>query len=318
MMKKNNFRIVFMGTPEFGAEILEELLKNKYNVVGVFSQPDKPRGRGKKLQPTPVKHIAEKYDIPVYQPKSVSKGEGFQILSELNPNLIITAAFGKILRKNVLELPEKGCWNVHASLLPKYRGAAPIQRAIENGERESGITVFKMVEALDAGDMAIQRKVAIDINDNFETVYNKLLSVAKITVIEFLERFDELKLTPQNDQEACYAEKLTKGDLIIDFNKSAFEVHNKIRAYDPYPGAKARYEGEEVKLFSSVWFDELSFENGNEAPGSIIKKKETGILIKCKQGAIKIKEIQFPGRKRICVIDAINGNKLKIPGHFNS
>lgn len=317
MTNSKDFKIVFMGTPDFGAQVLEELIKNNFNVVGVFSQPDRPKGRGKKLQSTPVKEVALKYNVPVFQPKSVNKGEGFDFLKELNPDIIITAAFGKILKTNVLKLPTKGCWNVHASLLPKYRGAAPIQRVIENGEKETGISIFKMVEALDAGDIAIQKSVPIEINDNYGVVYEKLLSLAKETVLEFLNSFDHLTLKLQNEEEASYAEKITKEDLIVDFNNDAIKVHNKIRAYDPYPGVRSVYEKEEVKIFGSEFSANLLTIENKEGSGTIIGIEKDGILVKCKNGAVKIKEIQFPGKKRISTIDAINGKKLKLLGHFN-
>lgn len=319
MTKKDDFRIVFMGTPEFGGIVLEEIIKNGYNVIGVFSQPDKPKGRGRKVEPTYVKSIALKYGIPVFQPKSVSKGEGFETLVKLNPNIIITAAFGKILRKNVLEYPEKGCWNVHASLLPKYRGAAPIQRAIENGEKETGITIYKMAEALDAGDIAIQKAIPIDINDNLGAVYNKLVVLAKEIIIEFLEKFDSLTLVSQDDSLATYAEKITSEDLKVDFNWDAIKVHNKIRAYDPIPGVSCEIRGEIVKLFGSELVEnyskkeEIPYENG-----TIFDKDNTGIYVKCENGIVKIKEIQFPNKRKITTIDAINGRKLNIGDRFVS
>ncbi|HPZ67088.1 MAG TPA: methionyl-tRNA formyltransferase [Defluviitoga tunisiensis] len=319
MTKKDDFRIVFMGTPEFGGIVLEEIIKNGYNVIGVFSQPDKPKGRGRKVEPTYVKSIALKYGIPVFQPKSVSKGEGFDTLVKLNPNIIITAAFGKILRKNVLEYPEKGCWNVHASLLPKYRGAAPIQRAIENGEKETGITIYKMAEALDAGDIAIQKTVPIDINDNLGVVYDKLVELAKEIIIEFLEKFDSLTLVSQDDSLATYAEKITSEDLKVNFNWDAIKVHNKIRAYDPIPGVSCEIRGEIVKLFGSELVEnyskkeEIPYENG-----TIFDKDNTGIYVKCENGIVKIKEIQFPNKRKITTIDAINGRKLNIGDRFVS
>jgi methionyl-tRNA formyltransferase len=319
MTKKDDFRIVFMGTPEFGGIVLEEIIKNGYNVIGVFSQPDKPKGRGRKVEPTYVKSIALKYGIPVFQPKSVSKGEGFETLVKLNPNIIITAAFGKILRKNVLEYPEKGCWNVHASLLPKYRGAAPIQRAIENGESETGITIYKMAEALDAGDIAIQKAIPIDINDNLGAVYNKLVVLAKEIIIEFLEKFDSLTLVSQDDSLATYAEKITSEDLKVNFNWDAIKVHNKIRAYDPIPGVSCEIRGEIVKLFGSELVEnyskkeEIPYENG-----TIFDKDNTGIYVKCENGIVKIKEIQFPNKRKITTIDAINGRKLNIGDRFVS
>jgi methionyl-tRNA formyltransferase len=319
MTKKDDFKIVFMGTPEFGGVVLEELIKNGYNVVGVFSQPDRPKGRGRKVEPTYVKSVALKYGIPVFQPKSVSKAEGFETLVKLNPNIIITAAFGKILRKNVLEYPEKGCWNVHASLLPKYRGAAPIQRAIENGESETGITIYKMAEALDAGDIAIQKAIPIDIYDNLGVVYNKLVKLAKETVIEFLEKFDSITLVPQDDSLATYAEKITSEDLKVDFNWDAIKVHNKIRAYDPIPGVSSKINGEIVKVFGSELVRDNTIKK--EIPyknGTIFSKNNTGIYVKCGNGIVKIKEIQFPNKRKISTIDAINGRKLDIGDIFTT
>lgn len=299
-----------MGTPDFAASHLEGLIKNNFNVVGVFSQPDKPKGRGKKLQPTPVKKVAEKYNIPIFQPKSVNKGKGFEALKSLKPDIIITVAFGKILKSNVIELPEYGCWNVHASLLPKYRGAAPIQRAIENGETKTGITIFKIVEALDAGPIALMREIPILLEDNLESVYEKLEKLGIDALIDFLNNFENYtqNLTPQNDAEATYAHKITNEDTYINWYENNMIVFNKIRAYDPIPGAKTLFNDEIIKLFNVLPHNN----NKNDLPGKILNIDKNGAEIATGSGTIYVKKIQFPGKKPINFYDAYNGRKINI------
>ncbi|MDN5341246.1 methionyl-tRNA formyltransferase [Oceanotoga sp. DSM 15011] len=309
-----NKKIVFMGTPEFSSEILEYLLENNVNIIGVFSQEDKPKGRGRKIQPTPVKLIANKFNIPVFQPKSINIGEGFQKLKDLDPDMIITVAFGKILKNQVINLPKYGCWNVHTSLLPNYRGAAPMQRAIENGESETGISIFKIVRDLDAGPIACKKNIRIDLNDNLEDVYNSLLYTSKELLLNFLSNYENIKLEYQDDEKSSYAHKISPEDLKISFKNNVFDIHNKIRAYDPYPGVKAFINGESVKIFGS--FLNQDYKNIKDIPGKILSSDESGISVSCKDGYLIIKNIQFPGKKKITSTDALNGHKIKIGDIF--
>jgi methionyl-tRNA formyltransferase len=298
-----------MGTPDFAAIHLKKLIEEKFNIVGVFSQPDKPKGRGKKIIPTPVKIVAEENNIPVFQPKSVNLKSGYESLKALNPDIIITVAYGKILKEKVIELPKYGCWNVHASLLPKYRGAAPIQRALENGEKETGISIFKIVEKLDAGPIAYIKKTPIYLEDNFESLYNRLAEIGSKSLVEFLSKFDKYaeKLIYQDDSIATYADKITNEDTYINWFETNERVFNKIRAYDPIPGAKCELNDQIIKLYGA------SISNmKNDIPGKILSVDKDGMDISTGQGCVKIKRVQFPGKKIINVIDAYNGRKIKV------
>ncbi|MBM7559596.1 methionyl-tRNA formyltransferase [Marinitoga litoralis] len=302
-------RIVFMGTPDFAAIHLKKLIENDFNIIGVFSQPDKPKGRGKKLQPTPVKIVAQEYNLPIFQPNSVNLKSGFESLKELNPDIIITVAYGKILKEKVINLPKYGCWNVHASLLPKYRGAAPIQRAIENGENKTGISIFKIVEELDAGPIAYIKETPIYMEDNFESLYNRLAEIGSESLIDFLNNFDQYtkKLIYQDDSQATYANKITNEDTYINWFDDNFKVFNKIRAYDPIPGSKCEYNGEIIKLFKAKLHS-----SDTDLPGKILEIDKDGAIISTGNGSIKVEKIQFPGKKAINFIDALNGRKIKV------
>jgi len=302
-------RIVFMGTPDFSASHLQALLEEGFNVVGVFSQPDKVSGRGSAVRPTPVKKMAMKYDIPIFQPKSVNLKKGFEQLAELKPHVIIVVAFGKILKKKVIDLPTIGIYNVHASLLPKYRGAAPIQRAIENGESETGITIMKIAERLDAGDMALQKRVTVEKSDNLEQVYDKLEKAGQRLLIKFLEKLvaSDVQFKEQDHEQATYASKIEKEDLIIDWSLDAETVHNKIRAFDPIPCARTFLNKKTVKIKSSVgFFDEES----QVAPGTILSIDKTGAQIQCGKGRVLVKDIQLPSKKFTGFFEAKNGRKI--------
>ncbi|KLO24199.1 methionyl-tRNA formyltransferase [Marinitoga sp. 1197] len=308
-------RIVFMGTPDFAAIHLKKLIDYKFNVVGVFSQPDKPKGRGQKLIPTPVKIIALENNIPIFQPKSVNLKLGYESLEKLNPDIIITVAYGKILKDKVINLPKFGCWNIHASLLPKYRGAAPIQRAIENGETKTGISIFKIVKELDAGPIAYMKELPIYMEDNFESVYNRLAKLGSESLIEFLNNFEiySKKLIYQNDNEATYASKITIEDTYINWYNENIKVFNKIRAYDPIPGAKCELNGQIVKVFNASLGT-----SKNDIPGKVLSIDKYGAEISVGSGSIKIGKIQFPGKKAVKIIDAYNGRKIKIGDIFKN
>ncbi|QTA37110.1 methionyl-tRNA formyltransferase [Thermosipho ferrireducens] len=304
-------KILFLGTPEFAAEHLKYLLEKKYNVVGVISQPDKPRGRGKKLEPTPVKTIAQRFKIPVFQPKSLSK-EGIKIIDETKPDIGIVVAYGKLLKQPFLD--QIPFYNIHASLLPKYRGAAPIQRALENGENKTGITIFKIGEGMDNGPIALKKETKIGMYETYGELYEKLIIIGKELLIEFLEKYP-LKLTPQDEHLATYAPKISKSDLKIDFHNSFEKVKNKIRAYDPFPGAQTFIHGKNVKVFHVFYHapEKLQF-----APGKIINISKEGATICCNDGIIKVKYIQFPGKKKITFFEAKNGKLIKEGDIFES
>ena len=298
-----------MGTPDFSAAHLEAIVEAGWNVVGVFSQPDKVSGRGGAIRPTPVKKMAMKYSIPVFQPKSVNIKLGFEQLCALEPDIIVVVAYGKILKKQVIELPKIGIFNVHASLLPKYRGAAPIQRAIENGEKQTGITIMKIGEELDAGDIALQQAVAIEPCDNLEKVYDKLEKTGIQLLTEFLDRLlsSGVHFVPQDHEQATYAAKIEKEELLIDWSKNAGVVHNKIRAFDPIPGARVYLKNALIKIKSSGGVFEG--QSGKD-PGTICSIEKNGALIQCGKDQVLVREIQLPSKSFITFMEAKNGRKI--------
>jgi methionyl-tRNA formyltransferase len=303
MKNPKDLKIIFMGTPEFAAKILEHLVTQNFNIAAVVSQPDKPFGRGKKLRPTLVKKIAAENKIQLFQPGKMK--EIYDDLEFIDPDIIITVAFGKILREKVISMPKYGCWNLHTSLLPKYRGAAPMQRAIENGEDETGISIFKIVKELDAGPIALKKKIKIEQNDNLEKVYDKLLEISKKSLEDFINNFENIKLTEQDHSKATYANKISKDEMKLNF-EDAEKTHNKIRAFDPFPGTFALHKGKKVKLFGSKIY-KTKVEGTS---GKIVGLKNSDLLIETKNGVLKISKIQFPGKKPMTGKDAFNGNLI--------
>lgn len=300
-------RILFMGTPEFAASYLDFLIQKKFNVVAVISQKDKPRGRGQKLLPTPVKEVAQKYGIPVFQPSKLNE-EGLEIIENYRPDIGIVVAYGRLLRKPFLDaIP---LYNVHTSLLPKYRGPAPMQRAIENGERVTGVTIFKISEGMDEGDIALQRAFELEECEPFGSVYEKFIKYGTELLQEFLRNYP-VTLTPQDHSKATYAPKIEKKDLYVDFSKPAVEVRNKIRAYDPTPGVRTFLNDIEVKLYGACEIENNSQENIE--PGTVLRiEKQSGDgVIKTIDGLLHIKYIQFSGKNKITFLSAKNGGLIK-------
>ncbi len=299
-------RILFLGTPEYSARHLEAILNEGFEVVAVVTQPDKPRGRGLKLSASAVKNLASKRGIPVFMRlKEVP-------FDHLKPEVGIVVAYGAMIKKQYLDLLPYGFYNVHPSLLPKYRGAAPIHRAIENGEKVTGVTIFKLIEELDAGPIAVQQQVEIGEFENFRQVEEKLIKVGCKLLVELLRNLHVVKLTPQDDRLATYAPKLNVNDLLVDFSKTANEVKNKIRAYDPEPGARAFLNGEPVKLFSVVRIEQDQVHE----PGKIVKIDKVGGHISTADGLVILSEIQFPSKKRMSFLSAMNGRLIKIGDRF--
>ncbi len=303
-------KIVFMGTPEPAKKILQALIDAKKEVVLVVTQPDRPKGRGLKLAKSPVKELAENSNIPVDTPEKV-KGKTFiEELKTYEPDIIVIAAYGKILPKEILDIPKQGCINVHASLLPKYRGAAPIQWALLNGEKETGVTIFKLKETLDTGDIILQKSLKIKDEDNAETLSDKLFQLGGKAVVEALELIESgrAKYAPQDDSKATYAESLRKESGIIEWHKSAKEIHNRIRAMYPWPGAYTYYNGKMLKILSS----EVKSKDGKHAdPGMVVEViKGEGFVAAAGQGTILIKEVQPEGKKRMGAFDFCIGYKI--------
>lgn len=301
-------RVVFVGTPEFSAEILEHLIRNDGRIVGVVTQPDKPKGRGRRLAPPPVKVVAQMYGIPFLQPESINRPECLEFLKTLNPDLILVVSYGKILGEKVLNLPKLGCYNVHPSLLPKYRGASPIHRVLENGEEKTGVTIYRMVKELDAGPVALQVEVPIDPFETHDQLERKLLEVSKSLVLEFVRKIENgnVVLREQDHSAASYAPLIRKEDLMIDFARDAVSVKDKIRAYDSKPGASCVLNGQLVKLFGASAVD-----SSGDEPGLVHQITKEGAWVGTGKGKVLVKKILFPGKRVMSFWDAKNGGLIK-------
>lgn len=302
-------KILFMGTPEFAAKILESLYESENQIVGVVTAPDKPKGRGMVLVPSDVKKYAQEKELPVYQPKTLRDGAFLGELKELNPDVIIVVAYGRILPAYVLEYPRYGCINVHASILPRYRGAAPIQRAIMDGESETGVSIMKMDEGLDTGDVYLVKKVRIEENDNFESVHDKLIEAGINGLHEALPKIENGTLEAvRQSGESCYAEKIEKTDCVIDFYDTAKNVHNKIRGLSPVPLAFTKMpDGKILKIVGAS----LTDKNESGKCGEVVSL-DGAIYVKCSDGVIAINTVVPEGKGRMSARDFINGRKLKV------
>ena len=301
-----------MGTPDFALFSLRALVESGEEIIGVVTQPDKPKGRGYTLTPPPVKVYAMEQGLPVYQPKTLRDEEFATLLEELAPELIVVVAFGKILPQNVLDYPKYGCVNVHGSILPKYRGAAPMQRAIIDGEAETGITTMLMDVGLDTGDMLLVEKMPIEENDNFETVHDKLGALGASTLCKTLERIKagDLVAVKQDDTGATYAAKIEKEDCLIDFSKSAKAVHDQIRGLSPIPLSFTHTaDGRMLKVIAS----EIAEREGNFAPAGTVLSLESGrITVACGEGSVSLLTVLPEGKKRMGAADFINGRKIAV------
>lgn len=304
----NNMKVLYMGTPDFAVEPLKALVNNGYDVCGVVTQPDKPVGRKAILTPPPVKAQAQELGIKVYQPQTLKNGEGMEILRELNPDVVIVVAYGKILPKDFLEYTKYGCINIHGSILPKYRGAAPIQRCVLDGEEYAGVTSMQMDVGLDTGDMLLVEKTKIGENETAGELFDRLAPMGAELLIKTLVALEKGELRPekQNDAESTYASMLDKTMSPVDFTKSAQQVHNHIRGLDPWPVALTYLEGKTLKLFGSSVSKELSGGKAGET-----KAHKNGLAIFCGDGkAVVISQVQFEGKKRMNAADFLRGHPI--------
>ena len=293
-------KILFMGTPEFAKASLECLIKNNCDLIGVITQPDKPAGRKMVLTPPPVKELALAANIPVYQPQSAKSGEFLELLKALNPDIIAVVAYGQILPKSVLEYPAYGCVNVHASLLPKYRGSSPIVAAIAAGEKTTGITTIFMDEGIDTGDMILKESVEIGENETHGELHDRLAKLGGELLFETLVRIQNgtAKRQKQPGEGASYTKKIDEKTCEIDWGKSAKEIHDKIRSLSPSPAAFARLEGKKLKIYKSEMIQPSE------------KKSDLDIL--CEGGALRILELQPEGKKRMSAKDFLNGRVTNV------
>lgn len=303
-MSGKDLNIIFAGTPEFAAKHLEALIEQGYNVTACYTQPDRPAGRGKKLQPSAVKQVALEHNIPVCQPESLKTDEALEELASWNSDLMIVVAYGLLLPKAALDTPKHGCINVHGSILPKWRGAAPIQRAVLEGDAKTGVTIMQMDVGLDTGDMLHIETCDITSDDTSGSVYEKLQAIGPDALLATVDKIAVGDITPekQNDTLATYAHKLSKQEAEIDWTLSADVIERKIRGYQPWPVAHTQLSGNVVK----VWKSEVVI-NNNAVAGEIISADKNGIVIGAGQNAIKITQLQPQGKKAMAVTDFING-----------
>ena len=305
-------KILFMGTPDFAAASLDRLIRDGREIVGVFSQPDRPRGRGYTLTPPPVKVRALEAGIPVYQPETLKDGAVASLLASLSPDLIAVVAYGKILPRYVLDFPRFGCVNVHGSLLPKYRGAAPMQRAIMNGEKYTGITTMYMAEGLDTGDMLLRGEIPILPSDNFETIHDKMAVLGADLLAETIDGLAAGRITPvpQNDAEATYAAKITREDCALDFSRSAAELSAQIRGLSPIPLAFTHLpDGKLLKVVSA------HVTGGRGEAGEILACDDRGdgeIVVACGEGAIALTAVVPEGKGRMSAGDLVRGRRVAV------
>ncbi|MCR4802703.1 MAG: methionyl-tRNA formyltransferase [Lachnospiraceae bacterium] len=303
-------RVVFMGTPDFAVGTLEEIIKAGHEVLAVFTQPDKPKGRGKAMQFPPVKETALAHDLTVYQPERVKDEEYVSILRELNPDVIVVVAFGQILSKEILDLPRFGCVNVHASLLPKYRGAAPIQWAVIDGEKESGVTTMLMNEGIDTGDMLKKVVVPLDEKETGGSLFDKLAEEGAKLLVETLVDLENGTATgtPQDHDKATKAKMLRKELGLIDFTKSAVEIERLIRGLNPWPSAYTGYKGKTLKIWDATVINE---DKPGEA-GQIVEVTKNSLIVKTGDGLLSLEEVQLEGKKRMEIDAFLRGNMVEI------
>ena len=307
-------RIVFMGTPAFAVPSLEGLAKAGHQIAGVFSQPDKPVGRHhNKLQPTPVKERALALGVPVYQPATLRDGAALAILRELDPELVVVAAYGRFLPDDILALPPKGCVNVHSSLLPKYRGSAPINWAILNGEQATGVTIQRMVHDMDAGDIILQRSTPIGEAEDAAALYDRLAELGGGLAVEAAAQIEAgtAIYTPQDHTQATQAPMLSKEMSPVDWTRTAQEVFNHIRGLYPWPGASTTaITGEPIKL----WGAQVVEKHTDAGPGTIVAAGKQGIDVACGelQHVLRILELQPPGKKRMSAADYLRGHPIQV------
>ncbi|MCM1363886.1 MAG: methionyl-tRNA formyltransferase [Faecalibacterium sp.] len=302
-------KIAFMGTPDFAVDCLKALAESEHEIVGVFCQPDKPVGRKQELKMPDVKVEALKHDLKIFQPTSLRNGKGVEILKEIDPELVVVVAYGKLLPDDFLKYPKYGCINIHASILPKYRGASPIHWAVINGDSETGVTAMQMDEGLDTGDILLVSKMAIGENDTTEDMYEKLAPLGAKTLMETISLIekDELKPIKQNDAEASNVGLLTKEMSVIDWNDTAEKIHNKIRGLYSWPGTSTKLAGKILKIHSAV----LSDIKGNNIPGAIVDC--SGKLVICcgDNNCIELKTVQLEGKKRMDTSTFLNGVRIE-------
>ncbi len=319
-------RIIFAGTPDFAAHHLQALIDSSHQIVAVYTQPDRPAGRGKKLTPSPVKTLALAHELPVLQPESLKDPQAQAELFEHNADVMVVVAYGLLLPKAVLETPRYGCLNVHGSLLPRWRGAAPIQRAIlgddtgdGNGmaDKETGVTIMQMDVGLDTGDMLYKSACDIEPDETTASLHDKLMRLGAPALLATLEQvqLDQLQPEPQNNAQATYAEKITKQEAQIDWSKPATFIERKIRAYNPFPVAYTFLNDKRLKIYKAT---SINISNNEKTPGDIVAFNEDGVVVACGEGALALQQLQVPGKRSMSIAELQNGysDLFSIGNHF--
>ena len=301
-------RIIFAGTPEFSTHPLQALVDSRHRVCAVYTQPDRPAGRGRRLQPSPVKRLAQSHDIPVFQPETLKDPRVWDELRALEADLMVVVAYGLLLPPEVLSIPRLGCVNIHASLLPRWRGAAPIQRAILAGDRETGITIIQMDAGLDTGDMLMRASCPIEPDDTAGTLHDKLARLGARTLLEALEAWLARRITPQpqDDTQACYAPKLSKAEACLDWRKPAQQLEREVRAFNPWPVSYTWLAGERLRVWRAQWLpDDVGL-----PPGTLIEARREGIDVATGKGVLRLLEVQAAGGKAMAVGEFLNAHPL--------
>lgn len=303
----DSLRIIFAGTPDFAARHLDALLSSAHQIVGVFTQPDRPAGRGKKLMPSPVKVLAEAHNIPVFQPATLRQAENQQLVADLNADVMVVVAYGLILPQAVLAMPRLGCINVHGSLLPRWRGAAPIQRSLWAGDAETGVTIMQMDVGLDTGAMLSKLACAIAAEDTSATLYNKLADLGPQGLLDTLQQLASGRAQPeiQNESLATYAEKLSKEEARIDWSLSAIQLERCIRAFNPWPMSWLEIDGQPVKIWSASVITAMT----DAQPGTILSVSKQGIQVATGEGILNLESLQPAGKKAMTAQDLLNSRR---------
>lgn len=303
-------KIIFAGTPDFAVPTLAALIEAGHEIVLVLTQPDRPAGRGMKLKASPVKELAVQHELAVYQPETLKTPESRAPLMAVEADVMVVAAYGLILPQVVLDLPARGCYNVHASLLPRWRGAAPIQRSILAGDRETGVTIMEVVLALDAGAMLKKGAVPITESDTAQSLHDALAAMGGKLMVDVLADLAAIRPEPQDESLVTYAEKLRKDEAPLDWNRCAIELSRQVRAYNPFPVAQAGFNDEIWRIWMAS-----AVAGANGAPGEVLDISD-GILVGCGEGALRITELQKPGGKRLSARDFLAGNPLNRGDRF--
>ena len=319
-------KIIFMGTPDFAASALEKIVEAGHEITLVVTQPDKPKGRSGELQVSDVKACALKHGFPVFQPERIKLPENVAYLKNYEADIYVVAAFGQILSQEILDIPKFGCVNIHASLLPKYRGAAPIQQAIIDGEKTTGVTIMQMAAGMDTGDIILQREIPIDDNETGGGLFDKLSELGAELIVEALPKIERGELTPvpQDEELATKCGKLSKNMGKIDFNKNAVAIRNLVRGLNPWPSAFTRHDGKMLKIWVADALDDKQVKEisgnaevlKNAVPGTVSFVTKEAIGVATGKGTLVLKEVQLEGKKRMLVKDFLLGNKIEIGTSF--